>query len=301
MVMISSVGTDGIPQDVKDQKEAAGKLLENFEAGQPGSELAPDEPYRGTPSGEPAPGSLEDFKQQVADLTRALTDLQASISDENSETWRHKYDVINGKYKAEIQPAAARIRELEETIVQLQQDMGREARIPVSAEERGLADDLGVDEETFVRMKKVFQPQAETSAEPAAQPSASRTAYFALLDAKARGWRETMNTEGFRLFLKQNPTAYNALVAADNALDAEGTAGVYNTFFQTSRRRGGREAAPSSSRGGGGFSSEDSQAWSLEEIQKFEKDVATGKIKMGSQEYKDLKASRDKFLESIGM
>jgi hypothetical protein len=300
MVMISSLGKT-VPDDVTAQKEEAHKLLKDFEAGQPGAELAPDEPYRGTPSGEPAPGSLEDLKNQVENLTRALTDLQASMADENSDTWRHKYDVINGKYKAEIQPAAARIRELEETIVQLQQDMGREARIPVSAEERELAENLGVDEETFVRMKKVFQPQAETTADPAAQPSASRTAYFALLDAKARGWREAMNSEGFKLFLNQTPAAYNALVAADNALDAEGTAGVYNAFFQTSRRRGGREAAPSSSRGGSGFSSEDSQAWSLEEIQKFAKDVATGKIKMGSKEYKDLKASRDKYLEGIGM
>ncbi len=289
-----------IPNDVRHQKEEATKLLEDFEQG---GEQVPGESY-GTSSREsiapPSPGSMEDLKRQVEDLTQVITQLQAASADENNETWRHRFSVLEGKYKAELPRAAERIRQLEDEITRLQEELGRKAQIPLSAEEREIADEIGVDETIIGRMKKIFRTQAEPAAEPATS-SAAQTAYLALLDIKARGWREAVNSEGFDLFLKKNPAAYDALIAADKQRNAEGTAAVYNTYFQTSGRRGGRESAGSSSKGGSFFSGENPQSWSMEQIQEFENDVAQGRIKMGSEKYKKLKASRDEYLATLGM
>lgn len=245
-------------------------------------------------------GDVESLRRQVEDLTRALTELQAAMADDNNGTWRHKYDVLNGKLKAEGPRAAQTIRELKAEVARLQEFISsRGDRVPLDTEEAEIIDELGISEDSYHKLKKKLAP-VEHEPQPAAN-DAGTGAYLAILDARARGWREAMNSEQFRGYLQNNPEIYSALLKADGVQNASAVASIYNDYFAavSPAKRTSREAAPSNSRGGG-VDMTAKNIWTEDMIDDLNHKVASGQLKMGSEKYKKLKASLDSFMENLG-
>lgn len=347
-----------VPQNVKRQREDGDKLLEDFLKGaapaqgtpEPPAPVAPappaaepPKPVEGTPP-PAAPATTEDvatLKKQIEDLISALTAAQAVLADENRDTWKQKFHVIDGKYKAEIQPAAARIKELEADNGRLKTELEAAktakpvektpAAVTVTETDRKVGESWGVAPEELANYRQGIvdsvlaalpkpqppEPPAPTpkpskaptsSAEPETEPAKSaispdRAAFNALLDVKAKGWREAMSTPAFLEYLKANRDHFYVLQAADAQLDSDTVARVYNTYFKTAAPAPAaptlpsREAAPTSPKGGGSVSPEADDVWTLERVKWFEDQVATGKIKLNSPEYIKLRDSRDAALD----
>lgn len=100
-----------MPGRMQQEAEEADKFLENMN--QPGeptpAEQVPE--TGGLPTSTPAtpPAGSEEVDTLRAEVTR----LQQLLADENSPTYRHRYEVLVGKYNAEIPRLAEKIRELE--------------------------------------------------------------------------------------------------------------------------------------------------------------------------------------------
>lgn len=353
-----------VPANVTKQKEDAYRQLDDLEKkggdakgtpGQPAPQDTPPEPPKpgeGTPPAAPAPAApaptdAEDpnvLKDQIAKLSKAITDLQAVIADENRDTWKQKFLVMDGKYKAETAPALKRASELDaenKRLVAELEGARKTTVVPVEAAvtdfDKKIGDKWGVDpaelaeyrqnitDAVISRISKqapAAQPAQPQEPEPAQKPAASNAAqqpeptesesraieaYKTLLDVKAPGWTVAQADPKFLTWLQANRDQYIALAQADRELDAETVAKVYRNYFRAqpaepapaAPERPSREAAPSSSKGGSGSPGTQADAWPLERVQQFEQDVASGKIRMGSEEYKTLKASRDAFLAGI--
>jgi hypothetical protein len=165
----------------------------------------------------------------------------------------------------------------------------------------------------------VVPPSVEpnpSAAEPAAvappvQPviSPARAAFNTLMDVKVKGWQEARKDPRFAAFVRGTTEATSGrslidiLAEADTALNSDIVAKIYQEYFKTvvpapaEPVKPSRETAPTSKKAGSDEPVETID-WTVERIEQFEKNVATGKIKMGSEEYKTLKASRDKALEN---
>lgn len=343
-----------VPQDVTRQREANDAIYadldklaaeaEKAEVGNPGAP-APDVDLQappatlepGTPEITPAPEATEEIailRKNVDQLTKALSDLQAVLDDENRDTWKQKFLVMDGKFKHEIQPAAQKIKDLTEENDRLKTELAAKGKVAPSdspenldEEDKQLVDEMGITPALYLQLKKKLgvaakAPEAPAApaktAEPAAaeeehsvDSSAALQTYNTLLDVKSAGWRDTVNNPDFAQFLstvresiggKPGRTLREVLVDADARFDADTVSRIYLAFAKRAPKaaepsRPSREAAPASSKGGS--STLEAKSWTPEEIQQFNSDVAQGKIKRGSDEFKKVKASIDNFLENM--
>ena len=334
---------DVLPKNVQEQKDAANKLFDDLEkgAGTPGTPAPPAEtppiataeapkPDEGTPA-TPAPASTEDveaLKQQISSLTQALTEVQAALADENRDTWKQKYLVVDGKHKAETAPALKRVHELEVEIARLKTEVEAakaskpdvpKADAPLDETDLAIMNKMGIDEETYRLMDKKWsikerqtapqepakEPAKAVEPEPPAAPAQpkidpARTAYLTLLDQNIPDWHNTMKMPEFVQFLNkmkesvggvEGRTLREILIQADAENNAALVTRVYQAFYKLSApapagspERPSREAAPTSSKSGSG-DPVTPETWNMEKIIKFESDIATGKIKIGSAEH----------------
>lgn len=345
-----------VPQDVAQQKEDAYKMLEDFKkvpenTGEPtptppvapaAPPAEPPKPEDGKPAPEPTPepAEVETLKQQNAQLLDLVSDLRKALSEENNDTWKHKYDVLNGMIKAKGPRDALQMKELKAEVERLKTELAAKPaasqsdNAPLTEEEQAFRDEMGIEDSTFRRMKKLFappvqpaaatakqpEPEPEPELEPEPAPAATQgeekkvdlgtRAFLLQLSSLAPGWDKAVNSEGFKTFIVQNRIFYDALKKATDNRDAEKTAEVYNYYFKSAipapvaqvpkEEKPSREAAPSSSKGGSSLP-EQKQKWTVERVRQFDDDVRTGKIPIGSEEYKKLKAERDESLSIINI
>lgn len=209
-----------------------------------------------------------------------------------------------------------------------------EVSVKVTDSDKKRADNWGVAAEEIAEFRQDIissviagLPKAPAAPEPGPAPAAepavpaapavqqpispARQAFNTLLDVKAKGWREARLRPEFAAYVENTTEAttgrslVDILAEADAQLDSNIVSRIYQAFFAAAKpaepapapAKPSRETAPTSPRGGSEIPGEE-EKWSLGRIQQFERDVATGKIKMGSEEYKTLKASRDKHLET---
>jgi len=175
---------------------------------------------------------------------------------------------------------------------------------PLPAEDRQLAEELGVAEDTYRRMKKSFSGEPE---QPAQTPQdQAHKAFITKVDIRAQGWRDIRQKPAFAAFCNTRPggqfgpSYLEMLKEAAQTFDADTTAMVYNAYKSAPEApyKPSREAANSRSKGGDGAPVA-SEVWTPEKIQQFDKDVHTGKIKRGSAAYTRLRASYDAWLSNL--
>ena len=297
---------------------------------------AQPEAGEGTPDqSAPEPtGDVAELTKQVESLSAALTNLQNEHS-----TALHKIEVLDGKLKVEGPRSAQQIKDLKAEVDRLTGLLAGKgtdisAKSPeagdLDEEDRQIMDATGLDEATYKRMRSKFgggqapapaaqqpaatttTPEVEPEAPEAVQSEAGMTAYNTLLDVKAAGWRKAKDLPEFMQFLETamesttGRSLFDILIDADRQRDADTVARVYQAFFKKVRpaaaaqapQKPTREAASSSSKGGSSLA-ETPKIWTPEQITQFSNDVAQGRIKRGSDEYKRLKDSLDAFQDNI--
>jgi len=308
-----------------------------------------DEAIPAIPTASPTGETIETLKaemaisaQQVKDLSAALEEAQRALLDQNSETWKHKYDALNGKMKKQGPEMKIRIKELEDELDAVKAAKpGTEVKPPIIAEsdkKRGESWGVDPDEISSFRQEIIDQVMASIPKTPTAKAKEVATdteladdteipapptktppvpvqdhatkAFLALVDFKAKGWQDIRQKPEFASFCNTRPggdygpTYLDYLKDAAEKLDASMTARVYNDFLKTvkpavsTEEKPSREAADSRSKGGDGAPVA-AETWTPEKIEKFSNDVNAGKIKRGSPEYLQLKASYDKWLSNI--
>lgn len=314
---------------------------------------------------------LAEARSQISDLTDALDKATRALASENSDTWKHKYDVLDGiakkqgpqikELKAEVDRLTAELRVAVEN-ANASAPSKETLSVKVTDIDKEFGDDNGIAPEQVAKFRQSIvrsvldtvkehqKPQAaapaptpelpvepETATETPARTSAAQTAFLAVLDATARGWREVLDKgvreQAFSKFLASNSqeiagekrSFYDLLVEANgHVLDASGNIAVdaggkpvineskmnarrvawfYNTFLKAEAQAAvkppvSREAADSKSKGGGAAPKE-TDTWTRERLQQFNEDVSHGRIQRGSNEYKRLMASYDAWRNKV--
>ena len=331
-------------------KEAAEK--ENTETPTPPegeSTQKTDEAIPGTiPTAESTEESIESLKadiataaQQIESLSTTLAETQKALTDQNNDTWKHKFDVLDGKMKKQGPEQAKRIKDLEAELEAAKtgkpatgEEKPQTTTVTESDKKRG--ESWGVDPDEIASFRKdiVDQimasiPKAEKTnklpegEEPPAEPKAdeqptqapqdqAKKAFLTLVDVKARGWQEIRQKPEFAAFCNTRPggqfgpTYLDYLKEAAQTLDADTTARVYNDFMKTVKP--GPEAPKKPSREaadsrskGGDGIPVAKEIWTPEKINQFNTDISSGKIKRDSPEYKKLKASYDNWVGNINV
>jgi len=265
---------------------------------------------------------LEDFERRSAKLEDLLaTDADDAQTQSGARSTRSEepaagstgeladLQLENDTLRGQISSSDSRGRELENEISRLHGLLSQHeinSAPPLPEEDRKLCEEIGIGEDTYLRLKKSLgqpteQPRSETPQDPA------HKVFIARVDVKAHGWRAIRQKPEFAAFCNTRPggeygqSYLEMLKDAARTFDADTTAMVYNTFIQSSPaspRKPSREAADSRSKGGDGIPVS-VEPWNEERIAQFDRDLREGKIKRGSEKYKKLRASYDNFLSNL--
>lgn len=262
--------------------------------GNPGTDPAPKEADRGV-NADPAPSD------PPADTTKT----------ENADYWKQRFEVMQGKYNAEIPRLIEQVNTLNTQLQEVAQRGQKEdppAQKPASVEEAlsQLHDTYGselteaLDRLVQARLKSV-EDKVSNVETVTAQSAWDR--FLGSLDTAAPGWRELNSDPGFLSFLdtpeEWTGAKYGALLeSAYKSGDVIRTAKIFNQYKQmtgsnpqgqpdrqptpdalaTPRKRGGGDAAPSQGRADG------KKVYTFAEVNKFYYDLEHGKYRGKEQE-----------------
>lgn len=104
---------DTLPKAIQEQLEAAEAIEKQLAA----QAAAPEEGNTQTQHAEPAQSPAPE-QQQVAEPTP-----QPQTVQQDDETWKHKFDVISGKYQAEVPRLYGQLKEQNQTLENLQREL----------------------------------------------------------------------------------------------------------------------------------------------------------------------------------
>lgn len=183
----------------------------------------------------------------------AETPAPSPDDDPNSETWEHRYRVLQGKYDRDVPVLHARVRELEAQMSQMAQRAESQPTEPsptvadVTPEE---VDTYGEDLVNLMRRvaaAEAMRKQAETlnrvdRVESSLQLT-EQDRFYAALSARVPQWKDIDNEPGWLSWLGEydpmaGMTRQDVLTATAQAGDAERVASIFETYLR------GRPAAP---------------------------------------------------------
>lgn len=278
---------------------------------QGGAAIPGNEPGAGNPGQtDPAPApATPDGEQPAATPDSAPADPKT----ETAEYWKSRFDVMQGKYNAEIPRLVEQINTLNTQLQAMAQAGKKEddppARKPASAEEAlaNLYDTWGSDLTDAIdgliraRMQNVEEKVSKVET-VTAQTAAEK--FYAHLDQSAEGWRELNTDPGFLAFL-QTPEQftgmpYNALLTmAFERGDAARVAAIFNHYKTANptstpgRRPSGQQpptpehlAAPAKRGGGdpGPAPNNGPKVFTMAQVNAFYKDLELGRYRGKEQE-----------------
>jgi len=299
------------------------------------SEGIPPASAAAAPEAVPVTEDPVEMKRQITELTAAIDTLQAELAkvQHHESVLEGKLKTEGPEFARQIREQKAEIERLTAEVEAIRKTAPAKTdeSIALTDLDKQVMDELGMEEPAYRLFIKRFGPQAvapkapvpaATSPEPPAQPASAptdqpaptaitpaRAAFNLSMDVKARGWQEARKNPKFAEFVRNTAEATSGrplieiLAEADATLNSNVVARIYQEFFKTDvpaptevPAKPSREAAPTSQKGGSGEPVAQ-EIWTVERMTKFENDVATGKIKMGSPEYIRLKTSRDEALD----
>jgi len=242
--------TDKILDKFFSEKEAAEKKGNTEISNPPAAEPAKaEEAIPVKPNAESAEESVDTLKaelatarEQVAELSTALTAMQTAIADENSETWKHKFEVLDGIAKTQGQRQSTRIKDLEADNKRLKDELEAAktaapvqatdpAAVKVTEYDKATADEMGVAPELLARYRQdivksvmealpkpkeaakpepapeIKEPEpepAKVAAAPEVKLAPEQVAYLTLLNVQAPGWGEASKNPIFAEFIEKN-------------------------------------------------------------------------------------------------
>ena len=307
-----------LPRSVQQQADAANKHFSDLQNPAPAApeakEKKPDAPDTAPQSADPAPKpDDQQHSQQTQDTAK-------ENEPKRSEAyWEHRFNVINGKYAAEVPALQEQVRTLTKQLDEANRQIADLKSAASSTHNPGgltdeqmaeFEDQFGEDFVSFVqRMIASSAAKPDNSAEvnelkrkveqfETEKAQATTASFWAVLTELVPDWKTVNDDPKFHAFLAQyDPQTgvqrQQALATAQQALDPDGVAAVFNAFKkqqppETKPRIPDDQVDPPSSRST--TTPQGGRIWTGAEIAEFYKDKAAGKYRTKPDEAKRLEA-----------
>lgn len=305
-----------LPQEVQKQADAANKhfeSLQNPEAQPPAPEpetKQPDAPDAETQSATPEQKTEDEKHSQGKEET-------PTDEPKRSEAyWEHRFNVINGKYAAEVPALQRKVDTLTRDLDAANRQISELKAAPSqSTNPGGLTDaqieeakeQFGDDVVTFIQQmigsnrapdnsSKVEELQRELDAIKHKDQQKTEASFWTALKELVPDWQTVNQDQKFHAFLAQydpqtGTQRQQSLATAQQALDADGVAAVFNAFKKQQpqpqqQRIPDDQVDPPSSRST--TAPEAQKIWTGAEIKQFYTDKAAGRY--SAEEGKRLEA-----------
>lgn len=228
-----------LPRAIQEEIERAEAIEKALNAQQePVAEPAPTEASPEAQPMEPPPPELV-----------AETPEQPQADDPNSETWEHRYRVLQGKYDRDVPVLHAKVRELEAQMIQMAQ---RAESQPTASSPQASPDATPEEIDTYgedlvnlmrrVAAAEAVRRQAETldrvdRVESSLQLTAEDR-FYANLTTRVPQWKDIDNEPGWLSWLGEydpigGMSRQDALNAAANSGDANRVASIFEAYLRT--------------------------------------------------------------------
>lgn len=245
---------------------------------------------------------------------------QQQEDDPNSETWRQRYQTLNGKYNAEVPRFQDQISRLLEQL-EVAQTKGSESHhqnAPAQTKDltealQELREEYG--DKMFDAIRSIARAESEEVAKPVREVAESATkqvnqmGFYSGLDQSAPGWRQLNEDEAFNSWLRTpDPVSgidyHTVLMSHFERGDIAKTASVFNYYNQARAAQQTQVQKPSKSealeqlvtpkKSGGGTSSvvdaHSGDVLTMADYQKLHNDYMSGTFKGKEADYQALKA-----------
>lgn len=303
-----------VGKDVQDKIDAANKLAEEMFAAQ--KEPVVVEP---DPNTIPEPDITQVVETIVEPSVTVQDPIEPTIDTKEEESFKHKYDVLKGKYTSEIKRANERIDSLESLLAQLaaQPKMGSEpVKETAPTIEDVFTEDVDINSlkedypPVYRAMVKMLEKQQKvapdvtekvTNLEKKVEEDSLMRFYNALSN-NVNDW-ESINTDPlFMDWLKESipytkTTLQSALVHAFNQRDVDTVSSIFNDYksksttpppvtpeVKPSSNASQFVAPPRASRGGTGSSTPTKTYYKKEEVETFYRNLAQRKLPLTKEQ-----------------
>lgn len=241
-----------LPRSVQQQADAAKQHFESLQNPEPSAPEAetetPDAPDTATQSAEP---------EATPETEKHSQDDNKTDEPKRSEAyWEHRFNVINGKYAAEVPALRDEVKSLTKTLEQKERQITElESNSDKSTNPGGLTDEqmakfkeeFGEDFVSFVqRMVSSSASKPDNSAEvnelkrkvegfEQKEQQKTEASFWTALNELVPDWKTVNADDKFHAFLAQydpqtGQQRQQSLSTAQQALDADGVAAVFNAF-----------------------------------------------------------------------
>ena len=287
-----------LPKSIQQQIEEAQKHYEQ-----------PENPANAAPETDPVEPAAPDTATQSAEPDQNADDEKHSQPDEpkRSESyWEHRFNVINGKYAAEVPALRDEVKSLKSTVEQKDRQLTELQQAPApSGNPGGLTDaqiqagkdEFGDDFVSFVQQmidskatpadnSKVTELESKVRQFEEREQQKSQASFWSVLPELVPDWKAINDDPKFHAFLAQyDPQTgrqrQQELTTAQQALDADGVGAVFNAFktqqpAASQRKIPDDQIDPQTSRTNAA-QPQGSKYWTGPEIKQFYQDKTQGK------------------------
>lgn len=305
-----------VGKDVQDKIDAANKLAEELFAAQEESVVV-EPPENTTPEMVVTPGN-EPIETPIVEVQEQLEPEPIDLKEE--ETFKHKYDVLKGKYTSEIKRANERIDSLESLLAQLAAQPKETITPTVTKETAPTIEEVFTDDMDIASLKEDYPPvyramvkmlekqksvpdvtEKVTNLEKKIEED-SLMRFYNTLSNSVTDW-ESINTDPLFMDWLKEPIPYTkttlhaALVHAFNQKDVDTVASIFNDYkvktstpspvtptVKPSSNVSQFVAPPRVSRGGTGGSTPTKTYYKKEEVETFYRNLAQRKLPLTKEQ-----------------
>lgn len=293
-----------LPKSIRQQVEEANKHFdrpENPEASAPAPEAPAKEPAAPETATQPAKP-----EQPKADDNKHSQPEDKAATDEPKRSegyWEHRFNVINGKYAAEVPALRDEVRSLKQSLEKKEQELQALKDAPQGASTGGLTpeqiakgkEEFGEDFVDFVQSmiaanapkrddSKVTELEGRVRQFEELEQQKLRTSFWTALNELVPDWQAINGDQKWLAFLAQydpqtGQQRQQTLDAAQKALDADAVAALFNTFKKQQPKAPPPipedQVEPESSRATS--VPQGAKIWTRQEIKQFYVDKTNGK------------------------
>lgn len=245
-----------LPRSVRDQAKLAARHFEKPEVEEETPAAAPEEGANEPDVEDPAKPALEPEEQPFEDKEK--DEPKKDEEDRDARYWRHRYDVLQGKYNSEVPKLHQEVRELKQTIAEKDRELETASK-SAGNPQGDLTDEQMAEfkeafgEEVVDFVARMVEQKAGTKTDDSKveelNERISRFEQEKAEDAEARFWSDLEEAVPNYLKINQDPaflrwlgeynpktgtTYQEALVSAQQAGNALGVADVFKLFLKQS-------------------------------------------------------------------
>lgn len=312
--------TQRLPRAVRMQNAEADRLMAEERKRRESGEAAPQNPPTPTPpASDTPPPNTDGAPAPVADPTppapeETVESLQAKLQEANAraDTAQHRFQVLKGKYDAEVPRLSAQVADLTKRIDDLTTNPPKPQ--PPAAKKYLTEKDAALGEDMVDFASRVAKGEAEGATKPLESKITSleqqlvtirHGAFMTAMDSIAiKDWRTVNTSREFVEWLDQNDPMsgrkrYALLQDACAVFDAARAATFFDQFAKETGRTTSKpsdglpgKAKPAPNAGGSGTPppAGPTKVWTEGEVTKFYTEASKGKYRTNPKEYARIEA-----------